>query len=158
MMRASAPEITLLQRRELQAPLAACLIRGFAVEMGLEKALAVTSSAIQAEAEQFGKTMAAKYGGDTPREIGRVAREVWAADDAIAINVLEETVQTLRFDVTRCRYAELYDRLGMRELGYCLSCCRDEAFARGFNPRIVMTRTQTIMEGASSCDFRFTLE
>jgi len=158
MMCASAPEITLLQRRELQAPLAACLIRGFAVEMGLEKALAVTSSAIQAEAEQFGKTMAAKYGGDTPREIGRVAREVWAADDAIAINVLEETVQTLRFDVTRCRYAELYDRLGMRELGYCLSCCRDEAFARGFNPRIVMTRTQTIMEGASSCDFRFTLE
>ena len=157
-MCASAPEITLLQRREIQAPLAACLIRGFAVEMGLEKAIAVTSSAIQAEAEQFGKKMAAQYGGDTPRQIGRVAREVWAADDAITINVLEESERTLRFDVTQCRYAELYDRLGMKELGYCLSCCRDEAFARGFNPRIVMTRTQTIMEGAPSCDFRFTLE
>ena len=58
----------------------------------------------------------------------------------------------------RCRYAELYQRLGMHDLGYCLSCSRDPAFARGFNPRLTLTRTRTIMEGAYSCDFLSRLE
>jgi hypothetical protein len=102
--------------------------------------------------------MAAKYGGNSLRELGRIVREVWAADEAIAIRVLEDTEREFRFDVVRCRYAELYERLGMLELGYCLSCCRDGAFVRGFNPGIGMTRTQTIMEGAPFCDFRFTTD
>ena len=40
-------------------------------------------------------------------------------------------------------------------MGYYLSCGRDAAFAEGFNPDIRMTRTQTIMQGAAFCDFRF---
>jgi hypothetical protein len=52
----------------------------------------------------------------------------------------------------------LYERLGMKELGFCLSCSRDEAFARGFNPRLRLARSQTIMQGAPFCDFHFTLE
>jgi hypothetical protein len=28
----------------------------------------------------------------------------------------------------------------------------------GFNPKIKLERTQTIMEGADHCDFRYTLE
>ncbi|MHB9028359.1 MAG: L-2-amino-thiazoline-4-carboxylic acid hydrolase [Candidatus Latescibacterota bacterium] len=156
-MSAPDPEITHFQRREIQAPVAACLIRGFVAEMGLDKALEVASDAIQADAEKSGETMAAKYGGDSLRELGRIVREVWAADEAITIRVLEETEREFRFDVVCCRYAELYDRLDMKELGFCLSCRRDGAFARGFNPRIRMTRTQTIMEGAPFCDFRFIL-
>ena len=43
------------------------------------------------------------------------------------------------------------------DLGYYFSCVRDAAFARGFNPDIRMTRTQTIMQAAAYCDFRFQL-
>ncbi len=35
---------------------------------------------------------------------------------------------------------------------------RDEALIEGFNPEIKLHRTQTIMEGATFCDFRFDRE
>jgi predicted ArsR family transcriptional regulator len=35
-------------------------------------------------------------------------------------------------------------------------CNRDHAMIDGFNPDLKLTRTQTVMEGASHCDFRFT--
>jgi len=38
-----------------------------------------------------------------------------------------------------------------------LSCSRDGAFCVGYNPAIAFERTQTIMEGASHCDFRYRL-
>jgi hypothetical protein len=57
--------------------------------------------------------------------------------------------------VTRCRYAELYHALGIPELGTLLSCNRDYALIEGFNPDVDLTRTQTIMEGATYCDFRY---
>lgn len=38
-----------------------------------------------------------------------------------------------------------------------LSCNRDFSLVEGFNPAVKLTRTQTVMEGASYCDFRFKL-
>ncbi len=151
-------EISHLKRREIQAPIAACLIRGFARVMGHDKAVEAATAAVQADAMMAGRIMAEKYGGNTMKELGRVVREIWAEDDAMTIHVLEETEHNLSFDVTRCRYAELYEKAEMKELGFCLSCCRDEPFTKGFNPRMRLLRTQTIMQGASLCDFRFVLE
>ncbi len=81
--------------------------------------------------------------------------------DAQSVCAIKPPVQPTpnnRFDVTRCRYAELYEKAEMKELGFCLSCCRDELFTKGFNPRMKLLRTQTIMQGSSLCDFRFILE
>lgn len=47
--------------------------------------------------------------------------------------------------------------LGWAEFGYLLSCGRDFPMIEGFNPKIRMRRTQTVMEGAENCDFRFEL-
>ena len=46
--------------------------------------------------------------------------------------------------------------LGIPELGAVLSCNRDAALIEGFNPSVTLVRTQTIMEGAPCCDFRYT--
>ena len=115
----------------------------------------VATAAIKADATKAGLLMAEQYGGNTMTELARVVREVWADDEALTIHILEETEDKLSFDVTCCRYAELYEELGLKEFGFCLSCSRDEAFSQGFNPRITLRRTQTIMQGALFCDFRF---
>jgi hypothetical protein len=39
-----------------------------------------------------------------------------------------------------------------------LSCARDYALIEGFNPDVSLKRTQTIMEGATHCDFRYCLK
>jgi hypothetical protein len=57
--------------------------------------------------------------------------------------------------VTRCRYAEFYRELGEAELGLLLVCSADFAMAEGFGPGSELTRKQTIMQGASHCDFRY---
>lgn len=147
-----------LRRREIQAPVAACLIRGFAEALGREPALAVASAAIQEDARAAGRALAAQMGGNSLADLRRVVESVWAGDEAVALRFLEDGDSRLSFDVTRCRYAEMYEAMGMKDLGFCLSCCRDGAFAEGFNPRIKLARTQTLMEGAAFCDFRFGLE
>ena len=152
------PEISHLARREIQAPIAACLIKGFAEVMGEKKALEVATAAVQADAMISGAMAAERCHGNTIKELSRFVQEVLAEDDAMTIHFLKETDQNLSFDVTRCRYAELYEKAKIRDLGFCLSCSRDEPFTRGFNPRMKLLRTQTIMQGAPRCDFRFVLE
>lgn len=149
--------ISHLHRREIQAPIAACLIRAFAHELGWEKALEITSAAIQKDARQTGEKLAEQMGGNSLAELRRVVEEVWSGDAAVEIRWLAADESKLDFDVTRCHYAEMYEAKGMKDLGFCLSCRRDGAFAEGFNPRIRLSRTQTIMEGAAFCDFRFTM-
>jgi len=83
---------------------------------------------------------------------------LWSRDDALTLDLLESTPEKVSMNVTRCRYAEMYQELGMADLGFTLSCGRDFAMVEGFNPKIKLERTQTIMEGADHCDFRFTLE
>ncbi|MBK9343276.1 MAG: L-2-amino-thiazoline-4-carboxylic acid hydrolase [Dehalococcoidia bacterium] len=60
------------------------------------------------------------------------------------------------FNVTRCKFMEMYEELGARDLGYLLSCNRDFAMFEGMAPDVSFERTQTRMEGAPFCDFRYT--
>jgi len=154
----SEQPISTLKRRELQAPLVAELIRGFAVELGYEKAMQIAGRAVEQDAIRGGKMMAEKYGGNGVQELVHVLIEGWAEDDALEFTILEQTDQVLSFDVTRCRYAKLYEKLGVKEFGSCLSCGRDSAFIKAFNPRMNLVRTQTIMQGDSKCDFRIKME
>ena len=81
--------------------------------------------------------------------------DLWSQDDAVAFDLVEMTAERITMNVTRCRYAEMYKELGMADLGFTLSCARDFAMVEGFNPEIKLERTQTLMEGADHCDFRF---
>ena len=82
----------------------------------------------------------------------------WSEDGSLEVEITEKTDTTYIFNVTRCKFAEKYDELGVRDLGYSLSCCRDMTFVEGYNPKIKLRRTQTIMEGNSCCDFHYTME
>ena len=44
----------------------------------------------------------------------------------------------------------MYRALGVSELGGLLSCNRDFALGEGFNADLRLTRTQTLMEGATA--------
>ena len=153
-----AEGLTHLRRREIQAPLAACLISKFAPVLGENEALAVAERAIRTDSAAAGRVLAERYGGNGLAELARVVREVWAEEGALELQMLAESDQVLDFDVTRCRYVEMYRQLGLEAFGGCLSCSRDAAFAEGFNPRIRLTRTRTIMQGDAVCDFRFRLD
>ena len=148
------PPISLLQRREIEAAIVAPLVRAVMAELGETRTLALLRNVIA--------NLSREAGADLARELGEASLPAfaqaltrWKAGGALEITMIESSVEKLEFDVTRCRYAEMYRALGLEELGGSLSCCRDYALIEGFNSEVSLTRTQTIMEGASHCDFRF---
>ena len=80
---------------------------------------------------------------------------LWTKGGALEIDIKEQTDTTFTFNVTRCRYAETYKAMGLGEIGALLSCNRDGAFCEGYDPKLKLERSQTIMGGASHCDFKF---
>ena len=150
-------EPSLLKRREIEARIAVQLIGAFAEKLGRDEALAVAAKVIEGLACAAGRDVAEGLGANDTTALAQVVREVWAREQALEVTILEQTDRKLSFNVTRCAYAELYEKLGVKDVGRYLSCNRDASFAEGFNPRLKLQRTQTIMEGAPHCDFRFSL-
>ena len=148
------PGLTLLRRREIEAKVVGPLIRGFAAELGAEKALEIVRGVIVNLAHEAGADLA-RQAGEASLEAFASGLDRWSEGGALEIEVLETSPERLSFNVTRCKYAEMYRALGLADLGGSLSCQRDFALIEGFNPEITLERTQTLMEGASHCDFRF---
>jgi len=153
-MSSVGPSLTLLEQREIEAKVVGPLIRGFAVEVGPDRALEVVRGVISGLAREGGAELARRL-GDASLEAFASGLDRWSEGGALEIDVLERSPERLSFNVTRCKYAEMYRALGLADLGGSLSCQRDFALVEGFNPGITLTRTQTLMEGASHCDFRF---
>lgn len=151
-------EISLIEKREIEALMAAPLIKGYAELIGLEKSLEIATGVIQGLARDAGRQIAAERDSNTLSDLADVVKKLWShGGENLKVEFIELSETVLDFRVTGCRYTEQYTNLGLGKFGYCLSCSRDAAFAEGFNPKIKMSRTQTIMEGAPYCDFRFTL-
>lgn len=155
-MSADLSKVPLIARREIEARIVAPLIEAFGAELGREKALAQLERVIAKLALASGQEMARQVTENTIAALDTVVR-FWGYDSAMEVERLAQNNQHYDFNVRRCRYAEMYRELGLADLGLVLSCQRDFAFFEGFNPRIKLTRTQTIMQGADHCDFRFSL-
>ena len=146
--------IGVLKRRTIEARILAPVIKAMADEFGTERVHAVLRKVIVEIAKSQGAAMAARCDGNTPADLAGTLDQ-WTADGALEIDVLEQDDEKLSYNVTRCRYAEMYRELGIPELGAILSCGRDAALIEGFNPMVQLTRTQTLLGGATHCDFRY---
>ena len=155
-MDAQQTRLPLLEQREIEARIVGPLVQAFAAEIGQVRALAIVGQVIRDLAHASGGELAQVLGDHTLEAFAR-SLDRWRENGALELEVLEQTPEKLSFNVTRCRYAEMYRALGLADLGASLSCQRDFALAQGFNADIHLDRTQTIMEGAPFCDFRFRL-
>ena len=146
--------IGVLTRREVEARILAPVLAALGQEFGQERVLEIVRRTIIEIARQQGAQLAAQMGGCSLQHFAE-SLAAWKKNDAMHLEVLVQDDQRFEFNVTRCRYADMYQALGIPELGAVLSCNRDHALIQGFNPDIRLERTQTIMEGAPYCDFRF---
>jgi len=150
-------ELDRIEKRAIEALAIAPIIKAVAQRIGRDEALAILQEVNQQEAFQRGKSMAEEMKRNGIEElVDDVAG--WGRGGILEMDVLEQTPTTYFFNVIRCPYYDKYKELGVEEFGVGFSCCRDEAFARGFNPQLRLERTKTIMEGAEYCDFRYYLD
>jgi len=145
--------ITHLERRKIEAGVLVPMLQAFQRAIGEQRANEIAREVILELARQDGARWAGEHGDDL-QALDRVSN-VWSAGGSLGIEPVGKSEERLDFNVTRCRYAEYFKELGLPELGYLIHCNRDFAMVEGFNPGLELERTQTIMQGASHCDFRF---
>jgi hypothetical protein len=150
-------EMPILTRRRIEAEFARAIYAEMREELGEAAAKRLLASAVVKLAKQSAAAMAAEHGSND-LDAFRATRGAWSKGDALTIEVLESDSTHFSYNVTRCRYAEMYRELGIAELGAILSCNRDGAYGKGFNPNLELTRTQTMMQGAPCCDFRYRMK
>jgi len=148
----------ILEKRRAQAEVIKPIYRVLVDRLGKEEAQSIIEASIRSAAIEEGKRFAAMESGRPDLVRFAALQPLWLKSDALQVLPLRQTETEFAFDVTRCKYAEMYVEMGLEEIGHLLSCNRDGTFCKGYNPQIRLTRTQTIMQGASHCDFRYELD
>ncbi len=143
-----------LQRRKIEGRVLLPFIETCRDRFGEDVARELVTTTIRRLAVADGAAWAETHGRDMA-SLRRVAEDVWAGGGSLDIDVIRQTGDQFDFNVTRCRYAEFYKEAGLADIGYLVHCNRDHAMIDGFNPDVELTRTRTVMEGASHCGFRF---
>jgi len=148
-------DLPILEQRRIEANIIKPIFDEMVVELGEERAKKIIGNAIIKNSIEQGRAYAESEGGETNLETFHELLPQWKANGALEVEMLKETDTEVHYNVTRCRYAEMYRNMGMGEIGHLLSCNRDGTFCTGYNPNISLERTQTIMGGATYCDFRY---
>ena len=149
-------KIGVLMRRETEVRILIPFLQDLSKEFGKEKILNVLKKTIKEIAKTQGEELSREYGNNVDAFLETL--KFWTKDDALEIDVLEKSDSKLSFNVTRCKYAEMYRALEVSDLGAVLSCNRDAALIEGFNPKASLGRKETIMSGDKCCTFRYTFK
>lgn len=151
----SSVSVSVIQQAKIQAQVLVPLVKALQAELGEQRANSLVRNALGDTYRRFGEEF---WRTKNEQNLGKTiasAFATYAREDALDYSVIEQSQDAFEFDVRGCRYAEFYKELGEPELGFLLVCSADFQTAEGFGPDIKLTRTQTIMQGASHCDFRY---
>ncbi len=150
--------IPMLEIRRIEAAILKEIYDVLVERHGKEEAKVVLTQSVISSAIAHGKSIRGE--GDELPDLEDFADLIplWEAGGALEVEMLHRSPERLEFNIRRCKFSEVYEEMGLEEIGPLLSCNRDGALCIGYNPDIVLTRTQTIMKGASYCDFRFKMK
>ena len=150
-------QMDVIDRRKVEAMILGPMLRAFQEEIGVERTNDIARAAITKLAREQGSQFAKGIGANGLEDYAS-NKDAWRRHGALEVDIIESSPTRYSFDVTRCKYAEMYKSLGFDDLGDIFSCTRDFEFFNGFNSEVKLKRTQTIMQGASQCDFRYSLD
>ena len=151
-------DIPILLRRKIEAMILKHVLDVITERTSREEGEAVIGETCSRSAIEQGQQLAEALGRAPDLTDFAEIQPNWTREEALQIEMREATEEKMDFNVTRCRYSEMYKEMGLGDIGHLLSCNRDGDFCIGYNPEIDLTRTQTIMKGASHCDFRYRMK
>jgi len=149
-------DLTYLQRSRIRVEAMLPIIRAMEREVGVERTHVIVREALDQAARP-----ATPPGGEAPvvekMPFNSAAMDAtFAVDGALEYDVLREDDEAFDFNVTGCQYKALMEEIDAVDLGGLLFCQNDFVAAESFGLDLV--RTQTCMQGASHCDFRYRIK
>jgi len=148
--------LSMLEKRTIEAEILKEVYLTLKESHGEEVAKKTIAESVRRSAIEQARAFAAAAPGGTSLKAFQDVMPLWTKGGALEIEVKEQSAESFTFNVVRCRYAETYKAMGLGEIGHLLSCNRDGAFCEGYDSKLKLERTQTIMQGAAHCDFKYT--
>ncbi|NQW20836.1 MAG: L-2-amino-thiazoline-4-carboxylic acid hydrolase [Chloroflexi bacterium] len=139
-------QMDVLDRRHVEVMVLGPMLRAFQEEIGVERTNEIARTTITKLAREHGAQFAKDIGSNGLEDYA-ANKDAWRRHGALEFEIIESNQTRYSFDVTRCKYVEMYRALGYGDLGDIFSCTRDFEFCAGFNPRVKLVRTQTVMQG-----------
>ena len=149
--------IPFIEKAKIQAQVLVPLVTALQSELGEERANTIVHKALGDSMRKAAEDMS-KQLPDAAMDKLPAMLSLFSAGNAIDFEVVAHQPDRFEFNVTGCRYAKFYQELGVPELGFLLLCSLDYPMAEGLSTELELQRTQTIMQGASHCDFRWRLK
>lgn len=77
---------------------------------------------------------------------------------ALAVELVEDSPEAFEYKVTQCLWAKMFREDDAADIGYAVVCNPDYGVASGFNPKLKLIRTKTLMQGQECCNLRYVME
>ena len=153
------PKVSLLDKTRMQAQVLVPVLRALRAELGKDKADALVKQALRDWSKQLFAAIGDGIEG-SPRRKWAAVQSVFGevSGKEVEASILRHDKEALDIDVTRCRFAEFFRALGEPELGALLVCATDVDIVDAAGGDVSFERSQTLMQGAPCCTFRYKFE
>ena len=139
---------SILDATKIQARAVIPIVKALEAELGKEKAHEIVGRAFADNHVAWMKKRGAEPTAH-PRDTGV------SPDFPVERVVVDDSDDSYGHDITACSFADMFRQMGEPEIGALMCCGVDFATEENFRPGWTFTRTQTQMQGAKCCDFRW---
>ena len=139
----------ILEATKVQARVVIPIVKELEKELGKERAHSIVGAAIANSYVRWRE----KRGFERDSHPG--SEQDNSPDFPIESEVVENTSESYGHNITGCAFAAYFRSIGEPEIGALMTCGVDFAAEAHMRPGWEFSRTQTLMEGAPHCDFRW---
>jgi hypothetical protein len=153
------PNLSLLEKTRIQAQVLVSVMPALRAEIGREKADAIVRGTLREWSRQLFAAIGESVDGSPRRKWAAMQgalNDVTARE--VTFDILRQDKEALEIDVTTCGFSDFFRALGEPELGALLVCQTDIDIAAAGEGEVHFDRSQTLMQGAPCCTFRYKFE
>ncbi len=143
---------SILEATKIQARIVIPIVKALEKELGKERAHEIVGEAIAESYVAYREKL-----GFEPNAHPRDEGEGVGNKPAFPVerDVIEDTETAFGHNITGCAFADYFRAIGEPEIGALMTCGVDFAAEARMRPDWEFSRTQTRMQGADVCDFRW---
>lgn len=142
---------SILEATRIQARIVIPIVKALEKELGKERAHAIVGEAIAQNYVSWRN----KLGFDADSHPGRDDAEGKKPAFPVEHEVVEDSDGAYGHNIVGCAFADYFRSIGEPEIGALMTCGVDFAAEAHMRPGWDFSRTQTLMQGAPCCDFRW---
>ncbi len=153
------PNVSLLDEYKFQAEVLVPVLKALRAELGEECTNRLVLRSLQEWSRERWHRLGERFPGSPNEKVDALYASVGPriGNDA-DFQRLKDEPDEKKVNITGCRYADFFRQISEPELGAVLCCDDDFYIAEVSWPETELTRTQTIMQGAPYCNFRWRIK